>query len=742
MREGMSLAALAELVHYSKGYLSRVERGQRLPTPDIAARCDEALGADGELTELAKAASRRSSPAAARPAQLPPGVPGFRGRAAELRQMEAASLIEPALAPPIMMITGPPGVGKTALAVRFAHEVAAQYPDGQLHTDLRGFGPSRRPVDPGAAIRGFLDALGVPTARIPAELAGLAALYRSVLAGKRLLLVLDNARDARQVRPLLPGAPGCLVLITSRSQLAGLIATEGALPIELDLLTIGESRELLAARIGQDRVAAEPRAAAEIVRLCGRLPLALAIVAARASIRPAFSLGNLATELHDDQLDALAAGDDPTTDARSVFSWSYHELSPASARLLRLMGLHPGPQFSATAAASVAGLPVPEARTMLAELTRAHLISETARGRYSFHDLLRVYAAQQAVRTDSESDRHTATQRMLDFYLQTATVGDCLLDPSQEQIAVTAPLDGVSAEPLADPGEAHDWFTTERTAVLAAIDHAATAGLDTHVWQLASAVWTFLDRQGAWQDQATTQRAALAAAKRLNDPDAQAHAHQNLSRSSLQLGRTDDALLHLNRALTLRRQVGDEVGQATIHHNLAIGYGQQGLHDEALSHSQRALGLYRRAGNRRGQARSLNNIGWYQAQLGHYQEALTACEQSLALHQDIDDRQGQAGASDSLGYVRLNLGQPAEAISGYQHALAIYRELGDRSYEADTLTHLGDAHVASGNIQAAIDAWEQAEIILTDLDPAAAAQVRARRTALEPAAHGPVHRRV
>src|SRR5215472_3790392 len=731
MREGMSLGALSELVHYSKGYLSRVERGQRDPTPALAQRCDQLLRADGALTGLAMPSARKQASTSARPAQLPPGVAGFRGRVPELRRMEEAILANDAPVAPIV-ITGPPGVGKTALAVHFAHRLASQYPDGQLHVDLRGFGPAPSPVNPGTALRGFLDALRVPAARIPAELPGQAALYRSVLAGKRMLLVLDNARNARQVRPLLPGAPGSIVVITSRNKLAGLIATEGAQSVELDLLTMTESRQLLAARIGLDRVAAEPRAVAEIIGSCGRLPLALAIAAARASTRTAFSLATLATELRDDQLGALAAGDDPASDARSVFSWSYHALSPDAMRLVRLLGLHQGPEFSAVAAASIGGLPPPEARTMLAELTWAHLLTETSPGRYAFHDLVRAYAAELVVRTDSATDRQTATQRLLDHYAHTALAAERLLDPSQEQAAVAAPLAGTYLEPLADQDQAVSWFVTERAVLLAAIDHAATAGLDGHVGQLAAAIWTFLDRQGAWEDQAVTQRAALAAAKRLNDPVDQANAHQNLARSCAQLGRPEDALGNLDRALALRRQAGDVAGQALVHNNLAIVCGQQGRHREALSHSEQALDLYRAAGNRRGQARALNNIGWYQGHLGRYQEALAACAQALAVHQDLDDRQGQAGAWDSLGYVRRNLGQSADAIACYQQSLAIYTKLGDRSYEADTLTHLAEAHLAAGDPQAAIQAWQQALTILADLDPAAAAHVHASLVALKP----------
>ena len=339
------------------------------------------------------AGGARAAGARSHPAMLPATVPGFTGREAELRTLSEATGAPGS----VLVISGTAGVGKTALAVHWAHQHAGGFPGGQLYVNLRGFGPAD-PLRPAEALRIFLDALAVPAAQIPATLDGRQSVYRSRLAGTKTLIVLDNAGGPDQVRPLLPGAPGCLVIVTSRNQLAGLIAADGAQAIVLDVLTSGEAHHVLARRLGPDRVAAEPAAAGELARLCARLPLALAVTGARAAARPDFTLTTLAAELRDTRgrLDALTTGEDDATDVRAVFSWSYHQLSTPAARMFQLLGLHPGPDTTAAAAASLAGLDPGHARRLLRELTHAHLLTEHTPGRYTSHDLLRAYAAEQA----------------------------------------------------------------------------------------------------------------------------------------------------------------------------------------------------------------------------------------------------------------------------------------------------------------------------------------------------------
>ena len=381
-------------------------------------------------------ALRPAAPAALVPAQLPPTVAAFAGRSTELASLDAILPRQGQGGPGqdaavvISVIAGTAGVGKTALAVHWAHRVAARFPDGQLYVNLRGFDPCGPAADPAQALRGFLDAFALPPERIPASLDAQMALYRSLLAGKRVLVVLDNARDAEQVRPLLPGSPGCLAIVTSRNHLTGLIATQGAHPLDLDLLTPAEARELLARRLGTGRAGGEPEAVDEIIAGCAGLPLALTIAAARAATSPGFPLDVFAAELREASrvLDPFDAGD-VATDVRAVFSWSYRALSPDAARLFRLLSLHPGPDITVTAAASLAGIPAARARALLAELTRGHLLAEPRPGQYAFHDLLRAYATEQTHAHDDDDARRSAAGRVLDHCLHAAHAAATLIDP-------------------------------------------------------------------------------------------------------------------------------------------------------------------------------------------------------------------------------------------------------------------------------------------------------------------------
>jgi len=369
-RQADALAVYHRLRHTLDEELG-IDPGQALRDLETAIlRQDPALSAPAAAATLA-------APPAPVPAQLPSAVPAFTGRTAELARLDALAGLDAGAAGAglgpatpatvaICAVSGTAGVGKTALAVHWAHRVAGRFPDAQLYVNLRGFDPAGAALDPGQALRGFLDAFGVPTARIPADLDAQAGLYRSLLAGKRVLVVLDNARSAEQVRPLLPGAPGCLAIVTSRDQLAGLVATEGARPLALDLLTAADARKLLVRRLGADRAVGEPEAVEAIITACARLPLALTIAAARAATSPGFPLAAIAAELQESgsALDPVDGGD-LATDVRAVFSWSYHALSAGAARLFRLLGLHPGPDIPITGAASLAGIPPGQARTVL-----------------------------------------------------------------------------------------------------------------------------------------------------------------------------------------------------------------------------------------------------------------------------------------------------------------------------------------------------------------------------------------
>jgi DNA-binding SARP family transcriptional activator len=702
------------------------------PGPELQQLHQQILGADPALvlTGPGPPAASAAGPAPPVPRQLPAAVAGFTGRAAELAALSRILDDASAGGPGTVVISamgGTAGVGKTALAVHWAHQVAARFGHGQLYVNLRGFDPSGAPAAPEAAIRGFLDALGVPPERIPPAPEEQAGLYRSLLADRNVLIVADNARDEQQVRPLLPASPASLVLVTSRSELAGLGAADGARLLTLDVLSHAEAVQMLTARLGAARTAAEPAAAGQIASLCAHLPLALAIAAARAAARPGFALAALAGELADavGRLDALDCGD-PGASVRAVFSWSTRQLSDPAARMFRLLGLHTGPDISVLAAASLAGIAEADARRLLQGLARAHLIAEHVSGRYAFHDLLRAYAAEQARSTDSDDGRDAAVGRVLDHYLHTAARAAFLLFPAKEPVVLAPPRPGAAPGQPADHSQALAWFEQEHQVLVAAVTLAAGSGFDTHAWQLAWATASFLLVRGHWQEWAATLRTALAAATRLGDPAAQAISGRLLGAACTRLGDHDQAHGHYTSSLTLYQRLGDRLGQAKVHQSLGDLAEHQGRYPDALSHGEQALRRYQAIGDKPGEAEALNNVGWYHGLLGDYQQARAFCRQALTLSAEAGYRWVEGDAWDSLGYAEHHLGNLAEAAACYQRALSIFREAGDRFGEADTLTRLGDTRHAAGELAQAREAWQQALAILEDIQHPDVGQVRAK----------------
>jgi DNA-binding SARP family transcriptional activator len=663
------------------------------------------------------------------PAQLPPAVHGFAGREREVGRLDAvlAARADDPIGPPALVISavsGTAGVGKTALAVHWAHRIAARYPDGQLYVNLRGFDPGGSVLEPAEVVRGFLTALGVPVEQIPTELEAQAALYRSALAGKQVLVVLDNARDVEQVRPLFPGTAGCLVVVTSRNQLSPLVAGEGAHLLTLDPLDLDGARELLQRRIGAERVTAEPAAIDDIIAACARLPLALAIAAARAAARPGFPLAALATDLRirSGPLDGLDR-DRTGIAVRDVFSWSYDAVGADAARLFRLLGLHPGPDISEPAAASLAGLPGDRLRPLLTELTLAHLLSEHSPGRYTFHDLLRVYAAERAHATDSDKARTEARCRMFDHYLHSAASAARGFSPQREHLMLPPPKPGVTAEQVAGHDAALAWFAAERPIILPLVTQADPAW-DRHAWQLTWAFVPFLDRQGHWAELAAVLTAALAAAERIDDGAAQAYLHRSLGMAYSRLDSLDRTRAHNQRAIDLFAEVNDPVGEAHTWMGVAwLSYQLDGA-AQCARDTRRALQLYQAAGHRVGEARALGNLGWVHVDAGEFDEALICCRQALAVHKETGDREGEATAWDSLGYAYHHSGDHSQAIVCYRHAIDLRRLLGDRYAESETLHRLGDTQRASGDPDSAGDAWRASLSILDELAHPDADQVR------------------
>jgi tetratricopeptide (TPR) repeat protein/transcriptional regulator with XRE-family HTH domain len=707
-------------------------RSPRQTTVRLLADAFDLAGAEREA--FLRAAStgtrdRRSGPV--RPAQLPLNIAGFTGRREEIEALHrlAATVGEGATAVVISAVSGTAGVGKTALAVHWAHAVADRFPDGQLYVNLRGFDAGRQIMPPAEALRGFLDALGAAPDRVPPNLDAQIGLYRSLIAGRRMLVVLDNARDAEQVRPLLPGTPAALAVVTSRNQLTSLVAMDGAHPLPLDVLSVAEARELLARRLGADRMAAEPDAVADIVTACARLPLALAIVAARAR-QAGFTLADLAAELTTGRrLDLLDAGDAPSN-VPVVFSWSYTALAPPEARLFRLLGLHGGPDISAAAAASLAGQPPSQATRLLADLTRANLLAEHAPGRYACHDLLHAYAAGLAGRDEPADARRDAAGRLLDHFVHTAHAASRLLSPRRDPIPVplAPPVPGTHPEHLADYDGALAWLTAERPALLAAFRQAVRDGSAVKAWQLAWATDLFLERQGHWQDWVGVWCDALRAAEGTGDLVAQAYAHRCLARAHTRLGRHDEAHTHYGHALDLFARAGDRVGQADVHSGLGYLVSRQDDPERALAHVQQALALYRAAGHRRGQALALSNLAWCHSLLGDHAKTLTHCRRAIRLYAQLGDRHAQGTTWDTLGYAHHNLGQHAQATDCFLKGIALIRDLGDRCVHAEILVHLGDSYDASGKTEDARAAWQDALRIFTDIDHPDAAIVHTKLT--------------
>ena len=654
------------------------------------------------------------------PRQLPIALRTLSGRATELAELTAiASNLDQSAA--MVTIDGMAGVGKTTLAVCWAHQYVHWFPDGQLYQDLRGFDSTGSPTPPAEALRTLLEALAVAPERIPTTLDAMVGLYRTLVAGRQILVILDNARDAEQVRPLLPGDPMVLAVVTSRNRLTGLVAAHGAHPITLGPLSQAQARDLLTDRLGRDRAAHSSAAVDEIIDSCGRLPLALSIVAARATTYPKLTPAAMAAELRDSatRLDALDAGD-AVANVRSAFSWSYQRLSDPAARLFRLLGLHPGPDFDVPTAASLARQP--EVTRHLAELARAHLVTEPTTGRYALHDLLQAYAAELAHAQESQAQQRDALGRMLDHYVQTAQAAASLLSPRRE---VVAAADG-AAQGFANHDEAQRWFTAERPALLGAVTLAADWGFTELACQLAWIVSGLLDLRARWQERTNVQQVALAAAQRSGDRPWQARIHRDLVITLALQDQLDQSLTHAETSLHLDAELGDEYGQARTHSAICLLMERWGRYPQALEHAQVSLDLFLRTANKSAQAYAFNTLGWYQALAGSHREALANCRHAIDLLSHLGDHGGEATAWDSLGFAHHHLGNHTEAIRCYQHAIELFHKVGNRYFEASTLDDLGDAHHALGHDDHAQQAWRQSLTVLDEVQPSEAEAVRAK----------------
>ncbi|SFQ09502.1 NB-ARC domain-containing protein [Actinomadura madurae] len=545
------------------------------------------------------------------PIQLPPNISDYVGRDYALAMLDALlpDASKETAGPRIQLISGLAGVGKTATAVHWAHRVRDRFPDGILFANLGG-ARSGSPAEPTETMRRFLHAFGVRPDDVPGDLDTMTSLYRSLLHDRRVLILLDDAVSIDQVRPLIPAGPGCAALVTSRGPLDELVVRDGAQVLPLGTLSMEEAKEFLARRLGRDRVAADPEAAATLVRFCAGLPLAMAVVAARATRHPRRPLGELAGELVDatDRLDVLSLSDGALS-LRTVFNQSYGELSTRAAAVFRLLGVHPSPNIGLGAAIALTGLNLREARDSLDELVTAGMLDEPVPLRYRSHDLLHDYAAELAAQTESQEVTQEAIRRVVDYYLQAGTEAARLLNPRREPIVTAPPAVDVLVDTIEDYDQAMGWFSVEVSGLASIIECASQAGLERHAWQLAWVLAPFLDVRGHWTLMLDCQRTALALAEQFDDLAAQAASHRLLSRAYSRIDHDREAIDHLARAHDLYRDLDDLNGQANTAYDLAEIHHLRRQYPEAVGHARRAVGLYERIGDTSGVRDALQLVG-------------------------------------------------------------------------------------------------------------------------------------
>lgn len=619
---------------------------------------------------------------------LPRDGSDFTGREAEVRVLLEAPERTTRTAMVVFVIDGMGGVGKTALAVHAARLLADRYPDAQLFIDLRANTLDQAPLTPADALEKLLRASNVPSERIPADLQDRAALWRTRTTGRRTLVVLDNALDTAQVSPLLPGTPECLVLITSRRRLAGL---DSARALTVDVLPPDDAAELFSRVVGDSRPAAEPHATAEVVELCGRLPLAIGIAGARLRHRPMWTVRHFADRLRDRQrLTELRA---ENRDVAAVFELSYRHLSVAQQRMFRLLGLHPGRDVDSFSAAAVAGVPLAEAEVLLEDLVDTHLLTQPSTGRYRLHDLLRVYAAE---RGGHDAERHAARTRLFDYYLHSAAKAMDAAFPHERHRRPDIPVPATPVPPVGAADRALAWLDTERASLLSVATEALDRGEPLYTVHLSGTLYRYLHIRSYVDDALTLHGNAVRAARMIGHRAGEGTALHNLGTVHLLRANYGEAFDHYDRALTIFLAIGDRLGQANTLGNLGLLCQRRARYDDASRHYRRALAIFVELGDRLGEANALGNLGLLYQRMGRHTDALNHFHRQLGtIRADGGDRSGEANAMNNIGLVHEREGRDMLAYQHFQQADGIFRALADRAGEA----------YAAGNLARVYTRW-------------------------------------
>jgi len=695
------------------------------PSPPLQQLHRQILTADAGL-DLGTAPSRSSG--ATPPRQLPRDLDDFTGRGTELdRLLKSVPILDGvSTAVVISAIDGMAGIGKTTLAIHAAHQLAARYPDAHFYLDLHAHTVSQEPTDPAVALGTLLRSLGVPGERIPETLEERAALWRAELDDHRALVVLDNAASAGQVRPLLPGNPHCLVLITSRHRLTDL---ESAHTISVDALPVDDAVALFARVLGDDRALVAAESAREVVRLCGHLPLAIRIVAARLRSRPTWTIDRLIDRLQVGQqrLAELAVGD---RSVAAAFELSYRHLTGEQQGLFRLLGLHPGTEFDTYAAAALADVEPDTAERLLEDLLDAHLVQQPTAGRYRFHDLLHDYAAKRSVDDATDADRDAAQTQLLDYYRHAASLANDALVPQEKHLRPTT-ASRAAMPRFADYDQALAWLDVERLNLLACAAYASRHGRPAYACDLSAILWRYFDLRGHNADALSMNAQVLAVIADAGDRHLEGVVRGNLGIANLGMGRSVEAGVELRQALALSRETGDRILEGRMLGNLGLVCWRLGDYEEALAYLQQTLAFAQQTGDISLEGRALHKIGVVLERLGRYDEALAHLESTLAVARDTGDRILEAEGYNALGMVAISANDPVESLAQHQRALALAMDNGNHHQSALAHNGIGLAYHNLGRSQDARRHWQQAIDLYTNISDAEAQRVRAQLEALD-----------